>query len=171
MSIQNIRPIKLSNHFFYYIHLQHHWFVVLSSVVENNCLVKIISISSYERNSCTTWDLRSKKWFHADDHLWYPVTHGTKLNSSTSSHTMRVCLKYLRFRLCLGLSVISRMTIRSILEKNANIYLLPKLTELQFGAPQICQIAICLITLKLKCKGKLSYSECTLLYVLQITQL
>ena len=82
---------------------------------------------------------------------------------------MRVCLKYLRFRLFFSLSVIRRMTIRSILEKNANIYLLPKLTELQFGTPQICQIAIGLITLKLKCKWKLSYSECTLLYVLQIT--
>ena len=45
--------------------------------------------------------------------------------------------------------------------KTVNIYLFPKSTELQFGGPQICQIAIWLITLKWQRKRNLSYSECT----------
>ena len=44
--------------------------------------------------------------------------------------------------------------------KIVNIYLFPKLTKLQFSGPQICQIGIWLITLKLR-KWNLSYSECT----------
>ena len=37
-----------------------------------------------------------------------------------------------------------------VLMKIVNIYLFPKLTEWQFGGPQICQIAIQLTTLNLK---------------------
>ena len=107
----------------------------------------------------------------------------------------QVCLKYLRFRLCLhlSLSVISRIAIWSISViqflytifillyhwiiiwqiwvkwpngnlgihmKLVNIYLFPKLTQLQSSGPQICLIAIRLITLKLKRKLTLSYWEC-----------
>ena len=42
-----------------------------------------------------------------------------------------------------------------------NIYIFPKLTELQFSGPQICRITIRPSTLKRKRKRNLCYSECT----------
>ena len=52
-----------------------------------------------------------------------------------------------------------------VTHKIVYIYFFPKLTKFQFGGPQICQIAIQLITLKQKSKRNLSYSECKYLHV------
>ena len=69
---------------------------------------------------------------------------------------------YVYHQITIGQICIIWLNGNSVVHMNiVNIYLFPKLTELQFDGPQICQIAIHLITLKLKCKLNLRYSECT----------